>query len=202
MKKIILSDIVKALLIMNIVCFVYGFIRYGLWLTTYDAINLGALLPVLVTDFNQYWRLISANFVHFDLLHLLMNCYALVQIGTFVELVFKKKGMILIVVLSMLSTTCIPTLLYMLGLSSKNVVMGGFSGVLCGMLGALLLFTYLNRTFYERVYKQLLFNVQIILVLSFIPSVSLIGHVSGMLGGLLSVLIMIQYNKVKKRRLL
>lgn len=200
MKNLKVCFVIQSLLLVNVVYYLISALQFGFTLNSYSALQVGAMYPLLVTEFDQFWRLITANFVHFDLLHVLMNCYALIQIGVVVEIIFKKKGTLFIVVCSMFSTTMIPLVLYVLGFNSGNVVSGGFSGVVCGLMGALLMYAYINRAIYSNLYNQLLRNLFLILAISMLPSISFLGHLSGMLGGLLSVLIMLQYNKLCKRR--
>ena len=52
---------------------------------------LGAIWKPLILGEGQYWRLLSAMFLHGDALHLLMNLIALFQLGSLYELMFGTK---------------------------------------------------------------------------------------------------------------
>ena len=41
------------------------------------AIKYGAFYPPKIEYKQEYWRFLTANFVHVDLVHIFMNCYAL-----------------------------------------------------------------------------------------------------------------------------
>ena len=50
------------------------------------AIKYGAFFPPKIEYKQEYWRFLTANFVHVDLVHIFMNCYALYYLGgTFFE---------------------------------------------------------------------------------------------------------------------
>ena len=50
------------------------------------AIKYGAFYPPKIEYKQEYWRFLTANFVHVDLVHIFMNCYALYYLGgTFFE---------------------------------------------------------------------------------------------------------------------
>ena len=50
------------------------------------AIKYGAFYPAKIEYKQEYWRFLTANFVHVDFIHLFMNCYALYYLGgTFFE---------------------------------------------------------------------------------------------------------------------
>ncbi|MBN1247959.1 MAG: rhomboid family intramembrane serine protease, partial [Anaerolineae bacterium] len=43
----------------------------GQLITTY-----GALMPILVVQYRQWWRLVAAGFLHADIVHIAFNLYA------------------------------------------------------------------------------------------------------------------------------
>ena len=45
------------------------------------AIKYGAFYPPKIEYKQEYWRFLTANFVHVDLVHIFMNCYALYYLG-------------------------------------------------------------------------------------------------------------------------
>jgi len=71
---------VWALLALNALCFGLELIFGGA--TDSTTLNfLGALDPAAVIDGHQYWRLLSATFLHYGLLHLSINLFALSILG-------------------------------------------------------------------------------------------------------------------------
>lgn len=58
---------------------------------TLTLIHFGANNKYLVVELHQYYRLLTATFLHIGPLHLLCNMYALYIIGSQVETFFGKK---------------------------------------------------------------------------------------------------------------
>src|SRR6266545_1171040 len=58
-----------------------------------NLIRFGANYAPLVAN-GQYWRLLTANFLHIGLLHLLVNSYALYILGVEVEALFGHQRFI------------------------------------------------------------------------------------------------------------
>lgn len=197
MNKFYRYKVMTFLLFVNVFYYALGVIRFGFTLSSLEAIEHGAFLPFFIVNLNQYWRLITANFVHFDLFHLLMNCFALYQLGILVEHFYKKTNTIIIVLVSLWTTSLIPLFLYFLSGYNALVVSGGFSGVLSGMIASILVFSYYYRFTYIDLYKRVLNNLLVMFLISLLPSISLIGHFSGFVGGFITSVIMIEYKKRK-----
>lgn len=183
--KLLKNKITVILLLINTLYFLIGILKYGINLSAFEAYQHGAFLPSVIIEYNDYWRLITANFVHFNIVHFIMNSYALLQVGVACEMLLTKKHYLNIVLFSMVTTTLIPLLLFLTKGTYANVVSGGFSGVISGMFGALLYFSYKYRYLYNNLYKQIKNNILLMILISLIPSVSMIGHISGFLGGLI-----------------
>lgn len=182
-----------------VVCVVmYGYIvsQFGAQMTAYNALEVGGLHPILVLEGKEYYRLFSANIIHFDIMHIFCNCYSLYTIGTMMglEQMLNAKRYIFLIVISMLFTTGIPCLLYGIFNIGGNTVMGGLSGVVFGLIGAMLALAIYFRGAYLQVFKQIYQSVILMLLVSIlVPSISLVGHVSGMLGGFIGMLLIIKF---------
>ena len=68
-----------------ILVYCYTTVKYGFEMNAYQGIRAGGFNPILVLAGNQYWRLISANFIHFGIMHIFCNCYSLVNLGSVME---------------------------------------------------------------------------------------------------------------------
>lgn len=147
-------------------------------------VNLGAIYgPFTVLD-SQWWRLLSAMFLHGGMTHLLMNMVSLYLIGRGVEAYFDTKSYIIIYIfagiLGFLAS------LYM-HLESVGV---GASGAIFGVFGALAGFFLAHREKIESHTKAFMKDFAIIiginLVIGFaIPSVDMSAHIGGLVAGLL-----------------
>jgi rhomboid protease GluP len=179
-----------------ILMYLYIFITFGGQMSAYEALQVGGLHPALVVEEHEYYRLLSANIIHFDIFHIFCNCYSLYVIGSMMglEQLLKEKRYILLIVISMLFTTGIPCLLYVIFNTGNTSVMGGLSGVVFGLIGAMLVMALYFKGHYLQLFKQIYQSVILMLVVSMlVPSISLVGHVSGMLGGFIGMFIIIKW---------
>lgn len=183
---------VTFLLILSIVImYIYTSLFYGMEMNAYQGIATGGFNPVLVIVLKQYYRLITANFIHFGIMHIFCNAYSLYNLGTIMEYILGFKDYLTVVVVSMLTTTIFPLILYLLFKTGANSIMGGISGVIFGLIGSLLALTYLYRDIYSSLFKQVLPSFLLVMFISLIvPSVSLTGHIGGFIGGFLATYIL------------
>lgn len=132
----------------------------------------------------EYYRLITATFMHANLAHLFFNMYALWIIGMQLES-FIGKWRFLVVYLfsgicgSLLSVSVTP-----------DAVSVGASGAIFGLLGALLYFGYHYRVYLGTVIKSQIIPLIIInLALGFmIPGIDNAAHIGGLIGGALMMI--------------
>lgn len=94
-------------------------------------IRMGALVPGIFAR-GDYWRLLAAMFLHIGLFHLLLNLWALYQLGGVFEMMFGRARFLATyfasgIVASLVSATFI------------KGIGAGASGAIFGVLGALIL---------------------------------------------------------------
>jgi len=80
---------------------------------------------------NDWWRLVTATFVHFGLLHLALNMWCLVTLGPIAERVFGRGSFLLLYLLSGIAGSTTSLLVHPL------IVGAGASGAIFGVAGAL-----------------------------------------------------------------
>ncbi|MBN4054899.1 rhomboid family intramembrane serine protease [Acidimicrobium ferrooxidans] len=91
-------------------------------------IVFGALVNGLVLD-GQYWRLISSQFLHLGLLHLIFNGFGLYLLGAFVERLYGSAKLLVLYLASGIAGSVV-------SLMTGNYVLSvGASGAICGLLG-------------------------------------------------------------------
>ncbi len=114
----------------------------------YEAAWIGADHGGLVIYKGQYWRLLTCVFLHFGLMHIAFNGYALWQLGPLIErfwgrartvVCFLGTGFVASAVSVLYSHAKIAGWLGFLGLTAEHYsVAAGASGAIFGILGALL----------------------------------------------------------------
>lgn len=140
-------------------------------------LRLGAKVNALI-GLGEFWRLLTAMFLHADLMHLIFNMMALYILGRDIERFFGKSKFLVIYFVSGL----IGSAASFVFVDSVSV---GASGAIFGLMGANLYLYKLNPLVYKRIYgSDLLILIGINLVLGFIrPNIDMAGHLGGLVGG-------------------
>ena len=132
----------------------------------------------------QPWRILTSNYVHIGLPHLLVNMWALWQLGRATEHIFGRLLYLVIYTAAGISGSLLSLLHDPMGISA------GASGALFGIIGALIAGLYLGKLpFPKQVRDGLLKNLVWVAVLtlgvgSFIARIDNAGHVGGLIMGL------------------
>ncbi len=132
----------------------------------------------------EYYRLLTATFLHANIAHLLFNMYALWIIGMQLESFIGKTRFLIVYLFSAIAGSLLSVIV------TFNAVSVGASGAIFGLLGALLYFGYHYRVYLSSVIKSQIIPVIIInLVLGFIlPGVDNAAHIGGLIGGFLMMI--------------
>jgi rhomboid protease GluP len=99
---------------------------------------LGANYPPAVLQQGEWWRLFTSMFLHGGFAHVLLNGWALYQLGALCELALGSTRMLVVYVLAGLAGSA-ASLLWTQGLSV------GASGAIFGLLGAMIAFLLRRR---------------------------------------------------------
>ena len=131
----------------------------------------------------EYWRLITANFLHIGILHIAFNGYALYALGAQAEALYGPRRYVTMYLLSGISGA-IFSYMFTQGLSA------GASTSLFGLFGALVVFYYKQRKALGAMGQQQLMSLGITLAANILlsltnPRIDNWGHVGGFLGGLI-----------------
>jgi rhomboid protease GluP len=144
---------------------------------------LGAQVNSLVAQ-GQYWRLLSAMFLHIGLAHLAFNGYALYILGRDIEGTYGSARFTAIYFLSGLAGGVI---YYMVG--SRNTISAGASGAIFGLFGAEVAYFLINRSLFGSMGRQRLINLAVLLVINLllgftVPGINVVVHLGGLAAGL------------------
>jgi len=148
------------------------------------AVNLGAQVNAYVAQ-GQYWRFFAALFLHFGIMHLVFNGWALFSLGREVEALYGSPRFAIIYFLTGLFGN---VAFYCLG--EQLVPSAGASGAIFGLVGAEIAFFYRNRRLLGGLSQQrlrtLFILVGINLVFGFtVAGINNIAHMGGLISGLL-----------------
>lgn len=145
-------------------------------------IESGAKARPNILELGQTWRLLTANLLHRDVLHLLFNTFFLFNLGGTMENAFRLRDYLMVLVASALATT-------ILSVAMSNVPSVGASGMILGLFGAASVFGYKYGAYLPRRYRRY-FGGAVLPYALFILYVGLVtpdtdnwGHLGGLLGG-------------------
>ena len=139
----------------------------------------------------QWWRLLSASFLHAGILHLVMNMFGLWVIGKTVERIYGHRVFLLVYLGSALLASA-----FSLHFSAQYAVSVGASGAVFGIAGALLVAVLQHRKTLPQLFgKQMLSGMGFFVFYSLLQGFAKTGidnaaHVGGLLAGALMALIL------------
>ena len=138
----------------------------------------GVLGAEIQVDPSQSWRLLAAMFVHIGLQHFVLNMVTLYFLGRIAEDLFGSKAFLALYILSGLMGNLFVMIF------SPEVVAAGASTALFGIFGAIASLRFIARSPYIQYLSQSYTSLILVNILfSFMPGISLAGHLGGLVGG-------------------
>jgi rhomboid protease GluP len=136
----------------------------------------------------QWWRLVTAGFVHIGLAHLLLNMVFLYLAGRYIEQMWGHVRYLVIYLVALVGGSCL-AVAHHVGISA------GASGAICGLLGAEAVWVFLNRRYLprdllRRARTSLVINLVLLVFISSFKDVSGWGHFGGAAAGALAAVLM------------
>ena len=186
------SPVAVVLIVLNILMFIITILTGGFGID--NLIELGAILPPLVTQGNEYYRLLTAMFLHGSTFHLIGN----LLIGIFV-LSTALERLIGSLKFSAIyfGSGIIAGIIILFG--QQNAVSVGASGAIYGVLGALLYITIYRKdlvTESDTSSIRALIAINVVFTLLY-PNISILGHAGGIVAGFLLSFLLIRRNVFK-----
>jgi len=174
-----LHPITGTILIINLTMFFVLLLTGGF--STANLELYGGIIPVLVLENNEYYRIVTAMFLHGGFIHFLSNSFVLYFIGGYLERLIGPKRYVLVYLLSGIASS-----IFVVLFSPPNVVTIGASGAIFGVMGALFILTIKKETWFTKeaiksVRNLMLFNLIFTFV---IPFISIPGHIGGLIFGI------------------
>ena len=144
----------------------------------------GALSRAAIAD-GEYWRLITAGFLHAGFFHLLFNMFSLYILGGLLEPAIGRVRFALIYFVSLLAGSFGALLVE----SNPTALTVGASGAIFGLMSAAVI-VMRNRGI-SPMESGLGLWIGLNLLLTFtIPNISIGGHIGGLIGGALAALVL------------
>lgn len=181
------SPVTLALLVINLLVFLAMLLNgAGLWHTaTAVPLQWGANFGPATQD-GQWWRLGSALFLHFGVVHLALNMWALWDVGRLIEQLFGRWRFIMLY----LGSGIVGNLLS-LAWQGNQAVSGGASGAIFSLYGALLVFLLRERAQVNKSEFRWMFGassafIMLALVMGWmVPGIDNAAHLGGLVAGAL-----------------
>jgi rhomboid protease GluP len=173
---------VWVLLAINVIIFLLsGLLSRNLFSPSNSVLDiLGAKVNSLIQA-GQYWRLITAMFLHGSLLHIGFNAYALYVLGPEAERIYGTPRFLALYFIAGLAGGVASY-----ALTPRDSV--GASGAIFGLIGGLGAFYYVSRGLLGEISRQQLGNlITVIMINLFIgfssPVIDNTAHIGGLIGG-------------------
>ena len=137
----------------------------------------------------EWWRLITAGFLHAGLMHLLFNCLALYTLGTPFEALYGRTRYAILLLISLVAGSYAS-----ITFNAENQVSVGASGAIFGLFGALLVVGRRLGADTRSTLTLLAINTAIAIA---IPNIDWRAHLGGLAGG---VVVATVYKLMPQRR--
>jgi membrane associated rhomboid family serine protease len=132
------------------------------------------LVPEVAAD-GEWWRLLTAGFLHYGPIHVAVNMLALWLLGRDLEVVLGRGRFVAVYLLALLGGSAAVVLF-----SASDSATAGASGAVFGLMGGLLVVMRRLRIPPGQVIGLIALNVALSFV---IPSISIVGHLGGLVVG-------------------
>ena len=164
------------LIALNVAVFAWTVVAAGSVLGNANAplFDEWAMVPGAVAD-GEWWRLVTAGFLHFGPIHLLFNMMALWVIGRDVETALGHGRFLAVYLVSLLGGSTAVMLL-----TAPGAYVAGASGAVFGLMGALAVLLRRLRVPLGQVGGLIAINLAITFLL---PGISVAGHLGGLVTG-------------------
>jgi membrane associated rhomboid family serine protease len=169
---------------LNVIVFFIEMVRGG-WNHPAVLYRLGALDPYAVLFKHEYWRLLTALFLHYNVVHISFNLFALYVLGPSLERTIGTIRFAVCYLASGLGSTAGVLLLTVLQLTRPGELVGA-SGCIMGIVGSWAGFLVRHR--YAPRAKERLLNILLIVAIQTAfdlstPQVSMGAHICGLVTG-------------------
>lgn len=138
--------------------------------------------PLTLTG--DWWRTITCNFIHIGLIHIVMNMYALLYIGGYLEQLIGKRRLLVSYLLTGLFSALSSLMIH------PETISAGASGSIFGLYGIFLAFLIFHQRIEKGQRKSLLYSIGFFVIYNLMigareEGIDNAAHVGGLVSGLL-----------------
>lgn len=189
-----------SLIALNVIYFLYLEIA-GSSENTLFMIQHGAMFEPLVVEQKEYYRLLTAVFMHFGISHIGNNMLILFIMGDNLERALGHVKYLIFYLVCGIGANVV-SLMVNLG-QGEAVVSAGASGAIFGVIGGLLYAVMINHGHLEELsMRQLVIMILFSLYFGFTSTgVNNVAHVAGLVIGVLTAVLLYRRPKLAKREL-
>lgn len=138
----------------------------------------GAYYKMNIISLHEYWRMITAGFLHLDIIHLLCNMMALYSIGKVCERSYTKLQYLMILIGSIIIGNLF------VFLTEGNSICLGISGGVFGLFGAVIVTLFADHSIQNPMVKASVMRLLVMnALISLLPGISLFAHLGGFVAG-------------------
>ena len=189
MKQIFDRDypVTSILLILTSLVFALMFLSYGFQYSSTDALyRFGAVRGYTIQEMPiEFWRVFAAIFVHIGLEHFVVNMLTLYFLGRQIEAIFGSWKFLILYLMSGVMGN-----LFVVYFSPDSLAAGA-STALFGLFTSVVVLRYATRNYYlQQLGQSYMSLLAVNLIMSFLPGISLAGHLGGLVGGALGAVIL------------
>jgi rhomboid protease GluP len=179
-------SLLNIIILINSVIFALALLLLGSKgeITGREAILVFGTLDTFFVERGFVWLLVTANFLHFEIYHFVLNMFALFHYGKTVEYNYSDKVLFSTYVLGGVGAS----LMTLIGSAvlDERILSVGASGGIIALLGLLLAGTIRNNKQGEDLIlrkQTLYFDLFLIIVISLLPQVNWLAHLGGFIVG-------------------
>lgn len=181
----------------NIIVFLVMYFMSGRYLDGIYVVMHGGVFPPYVIERGEWWRILTAMFIHFDISHLLNNMIIFCCVGSILEKAVGHLKYLSVYLLSGIFGGLLS--LFMMVREGSYAVSAGASGAVFGMIGGLLWVVLIHRGRYSGLTSRgVLFMILLSLYYGFSSAgVDNWAHIGGMIAGFVLTAVLYRRNSQK-----
>ncbi|HEU0318233.1 MAG TPA: rhomboid family intramembrane serine protease [Solirubrobacteraceae bacterium] len=156
----------------------------------------GELAAWNLTLHHEYWRLVTAGFLHQNLVHIGFNMYLLYVLGQLLEPALGKRRFLAVYFVGLLAGACGS----LVGVDGTSATIGA-SGAVFGLMGAAIVEMRARGIDPMQSGIPALIGINLLISVVFAGKISIGGHIGGLIGGVLAALVLGQADRHRARLL-